>query len=61
MILLPLTPLFITAIASASSSQVMVIDKGCIVEQGTHEQLIAMDGVYKKLVLRQMVVEADGN
>ena len=36
------------------------MDRGCIVEQGTHEQLIAMDGVYKKLVLRQMIVEADG-
>ena len=37
------------------------MDRGCIVEQGTHEELIAMDSVYKKLVLRQMILEADGN
>ena len=34
--------------------QVIVIDKGTIAEEGTHEELIAKDGVYKKLVLRQL-------
>ena len=38
----------------------MVIDKGCIVEQGTHDQLIEQEGTYKKLVLRQLNV-GDGN
>ena len=35
-------------------SQVVVIEKGQVVEQGTHDQLIAKAGVYKQLVLRQL-------
>ena len=31
-----------------------MIDKGHIVERGTHKNLLANDGVYKKLVLRQL-------
>lgn len=31
-----------------------MIDKGHIVERGTHEDLLANNGVYKKLVLRQL-------
>lgn len=34
--------------------QVVVIEKGEVVEQGTHDQLIAQGGVYKQLVLRQL-------
>jgi ABC-type multidrug transport system fused ATPase/permease subunit len=34
---------------------VIVIDHGTIVEQGTHDSLIAQDGIYKKLVLRQLM------
>lgn len=34
--------------------QVLVIDKGHIVERGTHKDLLAINGVYKKLVLRQL-------
>ena len=34
--------------------QVVVIEKGQVVEQGTHDQLIAQGGVYKQLVLRQL-------
>lgn len=34
--------------------QVLVIDKGHIVERGTHDTLLAKNGVYKKLVLRQL-------
>ena len=34
--------------------QVIVIDHGAIAEEGTHDELIAKDGVYKKLVLRQL-------
>ena len=32
----------------------MVIDKGEIAEMGTHDELIAHNGVYKRLVLRQL-------
>ena len=31
-----------------------MIEKGCVVEQGTHSQLLAQDGVYKQLVMRQL-------
>lgn len=31
-----------------------MIDKGHIVERGTHKDLLANEGVYKKLVLRQL-------
>lgn len=34
--------------------QVVVIDNGKIVEQGTHESLLAENGVYRALVLRQL-------
>ena len=35
-------------------TQVVVIDKGTIAESGTHDELLDKDGVYKKLVLRQL-------
>ena len=35
--------------------QVIVIEKGCVVEQGTHSELVAHDGVYKQLVMRQLM------
>ena len=31
-----------------------MINKGVIAEQGTHEELLKVNGVYKKLVLRQL-------
>jgi len=33
---------------------VIVINKGTIAEQGTHDELLQMNGVYKRLVLRQL-------
>lgn len=38
-----------------NASKVLVIDKGQIVEAGTHDELLSKDGVYKKLVLRQLM------
>jgi len=38
-----------------NATKVVVIDNGSIVESGTHDQLIASDGVYKKLVARQLL------
>jgi ABC-type multidrug transport system fused ATPase/permease subunit len=37
------------------ASQVIVIEKGCVVEQGTHSDLLAQNGVYKQLVMRQLM------
>ncbi|XP_021358187.1 ABC transporter B family member 25-like [Mizuhopecten yessoensis] len=38
-----------------NASKVIVIDKGVMAESGTHDELIAKDGVYKRLVLRQLM------
>lgn len=35
------------------ADRVIVIDKGRLVEQGTHDQLLALGGVYSKLFLSQ--------
>lgn len=37
------------------ADKVIVIDKGALVEQGTHQELCEMDGIYKGLVLRQLL------
>ncbi|XP_048730386.2 ABC transporter B family member 1-like [Ostrea edulis] len=37
-----------------NASKVVVIDKGGIAEMGSHDQLLARNGVYKRLVLRQL-------
>lgn len=38
-----------------NADKVIVIDKGTICEQGSHDELCQIDGVYKKLVLRQLM------
>ncbi|XP_056139117.1 ATP-binding cassette sub-family B member 9 [Lampris incognitus] len=37
------------------ADNIIVIDKGCVVEQGTHSQLMAYGGLYNKLVQRQIL------
>lgn len=37
----------------ADADQIIVLDKGCIVERGTHEQLLAQHGYYYKLYTLQ--------
>lgn len=36
---------------------IMVMDHGCIMERGTHQELLAQDGIYKKLYELQLVEE----
>lgn len=37
-----------------AADRIVVVDEGCVVETGTHEALMALDGVYKKLVELQL-------
>lgn len=41
------------------ADQIIVIEQGCVAESGTHAELLAKDGVYKRMVDKQM--RADGN
>jgi len=38
-----------------NADKIIVLRHGIIAEQGTHDELVAADGPYKKLVERQLV------
>ncbi len=40
-----------------SADQILVIDEGCVVERGNHEELLALNGRYKQLYDRQYSLE----
>ncbi|XP_069071065.1 ABC-type oligopeptide transporter ABCB9 [Pleurodeles waltl] len=40
---------------------IIVLDKGCVVQQGTHKQLMEEGGLYSKLVQRQVLVRDPGD
>ena len=43
----------------AKADLILVLDKGCIIQQGTHEELITQEGVYKKIFDIQTQIEAE--
>jgi ABC-type transport system involved in Fe-S cluster assembly fused permease/ATPase subunit len=44
--------------AVMDADHILVLDQGRIVEQGTHAELIRMDGLYGQLQRRQLLAEA---
>nr|QUF59446.1 ATP-binding cassette transporter Abcb10-like [Brachionus angularis] len=40
-----------------NADKVLVLENGRLVEQGTHDELCEMDGIYKRLVLRQLLTK----
>ena len=40
-----------------NADQILVLDDGTIVERGTHDQLVARNGVYAELYRKQLLEE----
>ena len=43
-----------------NADKIVVLSKGEVIEEGTHDELITKDGAYKKLVQRQLMKEQAG-
>lgn len=43
----------------AKADLILVLDKGCIIQQGTHDDLLAQDGIYKRIFAIQTRIEAE--
>jgi ATP-binding cassette subfamily B protein len=43
----------------AKADLILVLDKGSIIQEGTHDELLAQDGVYKKIFEIQTQIEAE--
>lgn len=41
------------------ADKIIVINKGVVEQMGTHEQLLAQEGIYRDLVKRQMISAGD--
>lgn len=40
--------------SSKNADKIIVLDNGCIIQEGTHKQLIEIEGYYKELYLKQL-------
>ena len=38
---------------------ILLLEDGCIIERGTHEELMAAGGRYREMVVRQMTADGD--
>jgi ABC-type multidrug transport system fused ATPase/permease subunit len=45
--------------AIKDADQILVLDRGKLVERGTHDELVAAEGVYSELYRTQLDVELD--
>mgnify|MGYP000892583844 CR=1 FL=1 len=43
-----------------NADTIVVLKKGEVLEQGSHDELVSLDGVYRKLVARQLMIEELG-
>ncbi|MFY0655069.1 MAG: ATP-binding cassette domain-containing protein, partial [Cyclobacteriaceae bacterium] len=42
------------------ANKIIMLDDGCVIEQGSHEQLLAYEGAYKELYDKQLQTEEVG-
>ncbi len=47
--------------AFVDADRILVLDKGKLIEQGTHEELMSQNGVYEKIYSAQKWMEGEGN